>query len=488
MSERVRGRLFEKFSQADTSITRRFGGSGLGLAICKQLVQLMGGAIGVDSTLGFGSRFWFELPLQPAVNPTIERRALPSKLAGLRVLLVDDVEMNRRILARQLAGFGIDAISVDGGLAAMTELERAFHQGNPFDLVIVDQMMPGLSGEELVQQVRATEGLSETKIIIASSAGRQGLADGTPGLIDAVLTKPVREQSLLDAFAQLFGFIRARRPEPTAAARRLADSIGRRLRILLAEDNKINQQLVTMLLRKADHQVDVVENGALAVEAVRAADYDLVLMDVQMPVLDGVEATKRIRALPAPKNRVPIIALTAHAMTGAKEEYLAAEMDDYLPKPIDIDDLFSRLSEVAAGVAARAPKPAPADADRPPPLMIDPARLEMIAEVMTGGETLDGFVDVFLLSTSERISQIRRMLDSGDLSGAGREAHTLLGTAGNCGAIQLSAVAEELRAACDAGSHDLARSAARKLGDAVDPTSKSIRAWLDQRRAATRAA
>src|ERR1700720_4472254 len=186
MSEAVRGRLFEKFSQADTSITRRFGGSGLGLAICKQLVELMGGEIGVDSTFGCGSRFWFELPLRPAINPTVERRALPARLAGLHVLVVDDVEMNRRILSRQLAGLGVEAVSVGDGFAAMAELERAFHQGNPFDVVIVDQMMPGLSGEALAKRVRATPDLAEAKLVIASSAGRHGLSQDTPGIVDAV--------------------------------------------------------------------------------------------------------------------------------------------------------------------------------------------------------------------------------------------------------------------------------------------------------------
>ena len=487
MSEAVRGKLFEKFSQADTSITRRFGGSGLGLAICKQLIELMGGDIGVDSTLGFGSRFWFELPLRPAVNPTVERRALPGKLLGLHVLIVDDVQMNRRILARQLAGFGIEAMSVDDGFAAMAELERAFHQGKPFDLVIIDQMMPGLSGEALAQRIRATEGLAETKIVIASSAGRHGLAESTSGIIDAVLTKPVREQSLLDAFAQLFGFARMRRTEPPLAPLPPPRSAGRSLRILLAEDNKINQQLVTMLLRKAEHQVDVVENGELAFEAVRNADYDVVLMDVQMPVLDGVQATKRIRALPPPKNTVPIIALTAHAMAGAKEEYLAAEMDDYLSKPIDNGELFSRLNDVAAGLVGRGRGPALVAADCLPPVTIDAARLEMIAEVMAAGEPLDEFVDLFLVNVAERINQIRRLLDCHDLDGTGREAHTLLGTAGNFGALRLSRLADELRAACDAGNAGRAGNVADGLTEAWDATSAAMHAWLNDK-AAPRAA
>jgi signal transduction histidine kinase/CheY-like chemotaxis protein len=483
MSEAVRGKLFEKFSQADTSITRRFGGSGLGLAICKQLIELMGGEIGVDSTLGFGSRFWFELPLQPAVNPTVERRALPGKLAGLDVLIVDDVQMNRRILARQLAGFGIVATSTDDGFAAMAELERAFHQGKPFDLVIIDQMMPGLSGEALAHRIRSTPGLAETKIVIASSAGRHGLAEGTSAIINAVLTKPVREQSLLDAFAQLFGFAGVRRTEPPRAPLPAQGPAGRPLRILLAEDNKINQQLVTMLLRKAEHQVDVVENGELALEAVRGADYDVVLMDIQMPLLDGVQATKRIRALPPPKNAVPIIAMTAHAMTGAKEEYLAAEMDDYLPKPIDNGELFSRLNDVAAGIVGRGRGPALVAADCLPRVAIDPARLDMIAEVMTGGEPLGEFVDVFLVNTAERINQIRRLLDCHDLGGTGREAHTLLGTAGNFGALRLSRIAEELRAACDAEDAHLARDVADRLTEAWDATSAAMRAWLTDKTA-----
>jgi len=237
-----------------------------------------------------------------------------------------------------------------------------------------------------------------------------------------------------------------------------------------------------MLLRKADHQVDVVENGERAVEAVRHSDYDVVLMDIQMPLLDGVEATKRIRALPGPKNAVPIIALTAHAMAGAKEEYLAAEMDDYLSKPIDKLELLSRLDKVATGLVGRAAGPAPVAATRTPPAMIDPARLEMIAEVMAEVENLAEFVDVFLASTADRTEQIHRLVGCGDLQGAGREAHTLLGTASNFGACYLSVLAAEVRAACDAEDGVRAQDLARGLTEGWNATSAAVHGWLNDKK------
>jgi CheY-like chemotaxis protein len=364
----------------------------------------------------------------------------------------------------------------------MAELERAFHQGKPFDLVIVDQMMPGLSGEQLVERVRATPGLAETKLIIATSAGRHGLSEGAGELIDAVLTKPVREQSLLDAFAQLFGFVGPGRAAPSPTPVALPIPAIRSLRILLAEDNKINQQLVTLLLRKADHHVDVVDNGELAVEAVRNGEYDVVLMDVQMPILDGVEATRRIRALPPPRNAVPIIALTAHAMAGAKEEYLADGMDDYLSKPIDNVALFLCLNDVAAGAVGGSAAPPRVPADHIPAVTIDAARLEMIAEAMAD-EPLDEFLDMFLVNAAERIGRIREHIAHGDLAQIGREAHTLLGTAANFGALRLSRLSAELKSACDADDHARALQAAGELAEAMDATSAAIHAWLNDDRA-----
>jgi CheY-like chemotaxis protein len=228
--------------------------------------------------------------------------------------------------------------------------------------------------------------------------------------------------------------------------------------------------------------VDVAENGELAVEAVRNGDYEVVLMDIQMPILDGVQATKRIRELPPPKNAVAIIALTAHAMTGAKEEYLAAQMDDYLSKPIDDVELFARLDNVAAGISGRAGGRTPVAKDGLADISIDPARLEMIAEVMAG-EPLGEFFDVFLNSAAQRIREIRDLSEGGDLARVGEEAHTLVGTAGNFGAVRLSRLAEQMRAACDAGNRDLARSLARELAEVANATSAAVLAWLSERAA-----
>ena len=359
ISDEMQASLFQKFSQADESITRRFGGTGLGLAVAKQLVELMGGEVGVESTLGQGSRFWFEIPLGNAASPPISRGVLPEKLTELRVLIVDDVEMNRRVLTGQLGALGIAATtSTMDGFQAVAELERAWHQGRPFDLAIIDQRMPALSGDALVGRIRAMPEIAETKLLLAFSGGTYAVPSEALASVDAVLIKPIREQSLLDAFVRLFGSS----PASSTSICRI-DSAGqtatRPLHVLIAEDNKINQQLAAVMLRHAGHEVDVVENGEQAVEAVRRGAFDAVLMDVQMPVLDGKEATRRIRALPPPTNRVAIIAVTAHAMAGAREEYLALGMDAYLAKPIDPVTLLEKLASFA-----RSQAPAPAAANR----------------------------------------------------------------------------------------------------------------------------
>jgi len=355
ISQTDQEKLFHKFCQADSSITRRFGGTGLGLAICRELVGLMGGDIGVSSRAGAGATFWFELPLGPAVAaPVISRNLLPERLRGIRALIVDDVPMNIEILTRQLHAFGMDIRSAHDGFEAVAEVERAWFQGRPYDLVLLDQMMPGLAGITLAERVRASPNIAETKLVLVSSVGYSEVKKWIGTVLDGVLEKPIRRADLLDCLARLFGGGEAWTPAAAAAVPAPAVT-GRRLRVLLAEDNQVNQQVALAMLRKAGHVVRVVGNGVEAVEAVRAEPFDIVLMDVQMPLLDGIEATKQIRALAAERGRVPVVALTADAMTGAKEFYMNAGMDDYLAKPIRAAALLAKLAALVPAEAATDP-------------------------------------------------------------------------------------------------------------------------------------
>jgi signal transduction histidine kinase/DNA-binding response OmpR family regulator/HPt (histidine-containing phosphotransfer) domain-containing protein len=496
MTEDTAAKLFQKFTQADSSVTRRFGGTGLGLAISRELVELMGGAIGLDSKLGTGSKFWFELPMESSVNavPRVAKAA-PSELKGLRALIVDDIEMNRRILSGQLNGLGMTAEAVEDAFFAIAAMERAHAISQPFDLVMLDQMMPAMSGIQLAQRIRAMPWDRNTKLVLVSSAIDH--TSGNQAGIDAVLVKPLRQQALLDCLAHIFGTPTAVPEEAPVTA---APKAARPLKILLAEDNKINQQVAKAILGKAGHAVEIANNGEEAVVRLQDGGFDVVLMDIQMPVMDGIQATAAIRALAPPLSRVPIIALTAHAMVGARQQYLDAGMDDYLSKPLSPPELLAKLNQIAAnaptaapvapGAAPPAARPIPA---APRPAMpvnaacgVDFGVIEMLRDSV-GGE-FDGMLRTLLSAVAEAIEAIERLIHSGDLALAGREAHNLVGIAGNVGATQVAEIARQLELACRTARAEECLYDMVALREAFARARRPIRDYIDAHAAAPRAA
>ena len=335
LTPEAKGKLFQKFQQADGSITRRFGGTGLGLSICRELVELMGGMIGVESRRGGGSTFWFEIDLAQGAH-CAARRPRPTGLEGVRILVVDDLEINRTIFRRQLEGEGALVGEAADGPACLEALAQAQADAKPYDLVLMDHMMPDMAGDMVAERIRGDAELQQPGLVLASSVGaplstERGACVG----FDAFLTKPVRHEALLDCLGALIS-----PPESeTAAAAPPAgiEAAGGSARVLLAEDNSINVLLATTLLEAGGYSVEVVANGMQAVEAAARARFDLILMDVHMPVMDGLEATRRIRALGGPAGSVAIVAMTANAMTSDRDACLSAGMNDFVSKPFEAE-------------------------------------------------------------------------------------------------------------------------------------------------------
>ena len=347
ISETDREKLFQRFAQADGSITRRFGGTGLGLNISKQLVELMGGEISVAGRPGGGSVFRVELVLGEGEAPVPPALLRPDALAGRNVLIVDDLPINRTILRRQLAGFGAFCAEAEGGEAALATLAAAEQAGRPFDLVLLDQMMPGISGDAVARTIREHQDRHQPKLVLISSAGiLPGEARALAAGLDRVLLKPVRQQELFDCLARLFGPSAAvsapamlavpSAPEPATS--------GSLAHLLLVEDHPINREVARAILEGFGYTVDMAEDGLAALDALADCRYGLVLMDMQMPRLDGLEATRRIRALGDGFTQVPIIAMTANAMRGDALRCFEAGMNDYVAKPIDPEELRSKIA------------------------------------------------------------------------------------------------------------------------------------------------
>ena len=350
-------RLFQSFSQVDASTTRRFGGTGLGLAICKSLIEKMGGHIGVESREGRGSTFWFTVPLRRQHHSMGSPATSSVVILGKRILVVDDNQTNRKILNSYLKNWGCRHNEAESGQTALTLLHQAVKDADPYDLAIIDYMMPEMDGAQLGTAIKATPALREILMVMLTSCGMRGDAAHMQQIgFDGYLTKPIREQLLYDCLTAVLTAATQNdaMPKPPACPRKspvtshsLRDARYQNVRILLVEDNIINQKVATKILEKLGFKSDVAPNGFEAVQMLASATYDLVLMDVQMPVMDGYEATAHIRNQnsKAGPHDIPIIAMTANAMKGDDKKCLQAGMDDYLAKPIDSQKLLIKLKQ-----------------------------------------------------------------------------------------------------------------------------------------------
>ncbi len=345
------GRLFKSFSQVDSSTTRKYGGTGLGLAISKRLVEMMGGQIGVESQRGKGSTFWFTADLEKQDVDGMDRKAcpMPENVREKRILAMDDNAVNRRIMQAYLESWDCRATVVGSAEEALEKMVAAAKQDEPFDMVILDFMMPGMDGQALGKRIKAHPDLKHTKMILLTSRGMRGDAAQASSVgFDAYLTKPIKQSQMFDAVLTVFGKpakIEGRKRQPIITRHSIAETGKRKLKILLSEDNPVNQKVTLIHLKKFGYMADVANNGKEALEAVKARPYDLVLMDVQMPEMDGYKATRAIRSA---GYRMPIIAMTANAMKGDREKCLASGMDDYISKPVDPKKILEKIKKWAA--------------------------------------------------------------------------------------------------------------------------------------------
>jgi two-component system, sensor histidine kinase and response regulator len=463
------GTIFQEFSQADASMTRRFGGTGLGLAISRRLVALMGGELAVTSEIGRGSEFCFALafPVEPA--PQATARAAVS-LGGRRLLVVDDNETNRRIVRDMLGAEGMavrEAPRADAGLEALRQAARA---GTPFDLAILDAQMPDQDGFALASAIRGDRALVETRLLILTSAGQRGDGERCRQLgIQAYLTKPIARADLIEAVGTVLAGTATPAGTVDLVTRHSIAESRHALRILLAEDNPVNQQVATAMLLKRGHQVDVASNGREAVDAVAREEYDVILMDIQMPEMDGFEATAKIRALPQ-GSTLPIIALTAHALSGERERCLERGMTGYLAKPFKAHDLFA----VVEGRGAQ-----PADAAAAPPPAVDLAGFRHTMEEAGAAEAVDGILATFVATLPQRLEALVAAAGGAEGEPLHRAAHAFRSAAGTIGAGHLAALLEDMERAARDGDLAGAR-------DKLEHVRGEAKAALDYLRTATK--
>ena len=438
-----RGLLFQAFSQADSSTTRKYGGTGLGLAISARLVQLMGGEIWVESIEGQGSAFHFTAHFaMPEIQPQAASPALAAELHGLSLLVVDDNETNRRILCEMTRGWGMRPVPAESGAAALAVLEAALQNGTHFRAILIDATMPGMDGFELAERIQTgikrRQFQTEATVLMLTSGGRPGEAKRCRQLgISAYLLKPVGKADLLAAILKAISLRGAETSAsvPLVTRHSLRES-AHKLRILVAEDNPVNQAVIMRALQKMGHTPVLAENGKAAVASASAEKFDLVFMDVQMPKMDGLAATAAIRQSEKISGlHLPIFAMTAHAMKGDRERCLEAGMDGYITKPVRFSDIEQTLAGLAKTVAKAARAAAKVESW---------SRTEALDRIGGDEELLRDLCQIFLEESPKLLEKLQQAVAAGDSDGVMRAAHSLKGESSYLGAGGTSQAARQL--------------------------------------------
>ncbi len=455
-------RLFSAFVQADSSTTRQYGGTGLGLTISRRLVEMMGGKIWVESQVGVGSRFFFTARLGLQGHQREALQAEDGVLRKMRVLVVDDNSSAREIMSGIIDSLHLQVYAVADGPSAITELEAAQQMGRPYHLVLMDWQMPGMNGVDAIRRIRSNEGIAETlATVMVTAYSRDDLMEKSRDVrIDGFLEKPVSPSSVLNTISMAVGQTRqtATTPQRRATYEAMAAAL-QGARVLLVEDNEVNQELATEILTEAGVTVDLASDGAQAVAQVAEHTYDAVLMDWQMPVMDGFEATRRIRAQPQ-FAQLPILAMTANAMAGDREKCLAVGMNDHISKPIVVEHLLETLLRWMPSRAA-SPSPIATASLVPPAPPQAPDALPALPGVDMQGalQRLRGntaqyrrLLERFAEGHRDTLDTLHSAVARADLESAHRQAHTLKGLAANIGATALAQAAQALEAALKQGT------------------------------------